>query len=438
MSHTGCTCKTPGYCERHGCVKTEAWWKLCQTREDYFQLWEEGRGPGQKAKPKNKRPRKRCAEKKPRRAKNPAVEYVETTAGIYEARMAICRKCEFWYGGKRCKKLDLGCARTHRKAVVGKNGKCPVGKWDAIDPELLLPAVDKVAVVCCYYNTCDYETPLKNYYRFAEGVKLSGGELYTAELAFDEQEFSLPDAQVKVRGSRDRNLLWQKERLLNLAIEAVPADVDAIAWLDSDVMFNDPEWIDKSKEALRRFYLIQPWEQVLFLDKTGRVTWEPRSAAWYWHHDRRMSHLPGVAHPGFAWVIRADIVRRNKLYEEMVVGGGDTMMVPGFFDVRVESIDFLNDNWRTQAATWAANMYEDVRGLVGYLPGQIRHLFHGSLSNRQYAKRWRETREGKFDPATDVEIDDTGLLAWTDHALKHKAPMVNWVKRYFSERREDG
>ena len=45
---TGCVCKEPGYCERHGCKKYPAWWKLCQTRDDYFALWEAGQGPGQK------------------------------------------------------------------------------------------------------------------------------------------------------------------------------------------------------------------------------------------------------------------------------------------------------------------------------------------------------------------------------------------------------
>lgn len=44
---TSCECRQPGFCERHRCQKNEHWFWLCQTREDYFGLWEEGRGPGQ-------------------------------------------------------------------------------------------------------------------------------------------------------------------------------------------------------------------------------------------------------------------------------------------------------------------------------------------------------------------------------------------------------
>lgn len=44
---TACECAEPGYCSRHRCPKPEHWWQLCQIREDYFRLWELGRGPGQ-------------------------------------------------------------------------------------------------------------------------------------------------------------------------------------------------------------------------------------------------------------------------------------------------------------------------------------------------------------------------------------------------------
>ena len=44
---TDCDCVGPGVCDRHGCTKTPHWYRLCRSRRDYFQLWEEGRGPGQ-------------------------------------------------------------------------------------------------------------------------------------------------------------------------------------------------------------------------------------------------------------------------------------------------------------------------------------------------------------------------------------------------------
>ena len=46
-SRTECECTGPGWCDRHQVRKTAHWVKLCQTRRDYWEAWEEGRGPGQ-------------------------------------------------------------------------------------------------------------------------------------------------------------------------------------------------------------------------------------------------------------------------------------------------------------------------------------------------------------------------------------------------------
>ncbi len=44
---TGCEDGAPGYCARHNCYKSHRLWRLCQTRQDYFDLWEDGNGAGQ-------------------------------------------------------------------------------------------------------------------------------------------------------------------------------------------------------------------------------------------------------------------------------------------------------------------------------------------------------------------------------------------------------
>lgn len=42
-----CPCTEPGYCSKYNMYMTASWIKLCQTRPNYRQAWEEGRGPGQ-------------------------------------------------------------------------------------------------------------------------------------------------------------------------------------------------------------------------------------------------------------------------------------------------------------------------------------------------------------------------------------------------------
>jgi hypothetical protein len=49
MKKTNCECNGPGYCKRHNVPKSQALFNICQQREDYFQRWEEGLGPGQRS-----------------------------------------------------------------------------------------------------------------------------------------------------------------------------------------------------------------------------------------------------------------------------------------------------------------------------------------------------------------------------------------------------
>ena len=51
-AETPCQCEnkdgqTHFYCDRHKCLKTESLHSLCQFRQDYFDLWEQGIGPMQ-------------------------------------------------------------------------------------------------------------------------------------------------------------------------------------------------------------------------------------------------------------------------------------------------------------------------------------------------------------------------------------------------------
>lgn len=45
-----CTCKPtefPFYCERHKVRKSARWVRYCQTRDGFWEAWEDGHGPGQ-------------------------------------------------------------------------------------------------------------------------------------------------------------------------------------------------------------------------------------------------------------------------------------------------------------------------------------------------------------------------------------------------------
>jgi len=59
------------------------------------------------------------------------------------------------------------------------------------------------------------------------------------------------------------DIMWQKERLLNIALEAVPDKVEDLAWIDCDLVFESPDWPDAARRALKSDNVIQLFSEAV-------------------------------------------------------------------------------------------------------------------------------------------------------------------------------
>ena len=57
-------------------------------------------------------------------------------------------------------------------------------------------------------------------------------------------------------------MLWQKERLLNLALQALPSSCRKVAWVDCDVVFAAGDWLERTSHLLDHFTLVQPFSHL--------------------------------------------------------------------------------------------------------------------------------------------------------------------------------
>lgn len=55
--------------------------------------------------------------------------------------------------------------------------------------------------------------------------------------------------------------MWQKERLLNIALAALPGECDSVAWLDCDVIFDSNDWPERARQALKSFAIVQLYSE---------------------------------------------------------------------------------------------------------------------------------------------------------------------------------
>ena len=91
--------------------------------------------------------------------------------------------------------------------------------------------------ITCYFNPMRYQRRLANFRIFRDRLQLP---LVAVELAYGQEfELQAQDAEILIQ-LRDGAVLWQKERLLNIALQALPSSCHRVAWLDCDIFFTTP------------------------------------------------------------------------------------------------------------------------------------------------------------------------------------------------------
>jgi hypothetical protein len=300
-----------------------------------------------------------------------------------------------------------------------------------------------LGVVAAYFNPCGYSTKERNLAHFAEPLLRAGIPLIVAEAVFDEGPFSLPENVPGLR-VRARDVMWQKERLLNLAIAALPSTCTKVAWLDADVLFERSDWAVETSQLLERFPVVQPFAEVVrlprghdrFLGEGER--WESFAQVYAREPQLLMNgDFARHGHTGFAWAARRDVLAKNGLYDACIAGSGDHMMAHAFcgdWESRcIARIIGSNNKHLAFFRTWSRGLYKDVRARVSAVPGRLVHLWHGEMANRRYVLRNQELAAFGFDPAGDVKVGASGCWEWSSD----KRDLHQWARRYFELRRED-
>jgi hypothetical protein len=340
---------------------------------------------------------------------------------------------------------------------------------------------DDLWCITSYFNPAHYRTRRANYEVFADHLRRSAISLLTVECAFGADTFELPSAPdvLQVRSPR---ILWQKERLLNLALVHLPPHVKKVAWLDCDILFTNPEWAVQTSRLLEEYMVVQPFQlRVLLLRNDGMVNdqdppWE--SFAYLWSKD--VTHIYSGRHgtTGFAWAARRNLLEKHGLYDTFLSGIGDHLiahaicgdwqgdcvrkamrgpvtrlanansrssltwrlgrrLTPAWLKRWLFDLPLFgrkNNALRRHFVRWAQAFYRDVQGRLGYTPGEILHLWHGASEDRGYDQAHLDLNKLGFDPTTDLRIGTSGCWEWASD----KPALHQWAEELFRLRKEDG
>ncbi|MCZ6672707.1 MAG: hypothetical protein O7C75_07185, partial [Verrucomicrobia bacterium] len=294
--------------------------------------------------------------------------------------------------------------------------------------------MSRLWAITSYFNPAGFKRRLANYRTFHEqlGVPLATVELsFGGEFAFDNSD---ADIILKLRGD---DVMWQKERLLNLVIDRLPEECDRVAWIDCDVIFESKDWVSHAINALDHSALVHLYEhrvnlpkdtapEDLYSENSSKFSDLQTPSAIYLmsrskatDDDFRRAGVPvGLRSTvGLAWASSRKILKRHGLYDACIMGGADRAIIGaalGRFDLGIEALKMTGARME-HYLSWARRFHDAVKCRVGHIPGRAFHLWHGELQDRQYESRLDVLNQHSFDPFVDISVDSQGLWRWASN-----------------------
>jgi hypothetical protein len=301
----------------------------------------------------------------------------------------------------------------------------------------------EAVIIACYFNPQGNPYRLTAFNKFYDSIKHLNHRI--VECVIGDAKAELPETEF-VTKVHTPNLLWHKESLLNKIISELPEEYKYVFWLDTDVIFTNKNWLVEGVESLQTNKILQPFEYCIHLDQdqtepTFNVEverayvgdpktrhpkmWRSFSA----NHNTSSSLSCDVnydkhGHVGFAWGARREILDEMPLYDKALIGGADHVMCHAaagqighscITKAFTENMNEINE--------WSTNFYKIIQGKIGYVKGELYHIWHGDLGKRQYLKRIQD-----FSSTLNEinEKDENGL---------YKTNVGDeYIKEYFSYR----
>jgi hypothetical protein len=303
--------------------------------------------------------------------------------------------------------------------------------------------------ITSYFNPVGYANRLRNYRIFRANL---APPLAVVELSLNgEFELTKNDAEIVVQITGG-DVLWQKERLLNVALRYLPDECNHVAWVDCDVIFLDSDWAQRADQALEEFCLIQPFRERCNLSRDAQISSGVHVAcdsvsksvgykiamgeAQAEDFGQSDAPLTRNSTAGLAWAARRELLEAHGFYDVCVLGSADRAILGaamGMFESGVNAVG-MRGRQIEHYLHWAEPFHRAVSGRVGFIDGRVLHLWHGDLKNRRYAERHAGLSRFVFDPFTDIVLDPSGCWRWNGS----KPEMHEYVRAYFESRKEDG
>jgi len=120
------------------------------------------------------------------------------------------------------------------------------------------------------------------------------------------------------------------------------------------------------------------------------------------------------------------------IFQIGILGSGDDHMAKAVLGCdKYNEVLLTLDNYKNKLI----NVKNRCRGLrLGYIPGVIRHFWHGTKENRKYVDRWQILKKYNYDPDKHITFDNQGIIIPSKECPQG---LLDEILQYFQERLED-
>lgn len=318
---------------------------------------------------------------------------------------------------------DIQYKRNHIKEAIQNND----------------PIENKLHVILCISNPCLYARRYILIKEFINRMELEESDviIYVVEYAYKNQRFIITDSKnprhLQIRTDVP---IWHKENMVNVGVKhLLPKNWKAFAWIDSDIEFENPSWaMDTLKVLNGTKDIVQLFSQCIDMNQHEEAMSIFTSFGYQYVKELQYSkQLVRFWHPGFAWACtRKAYEKMGGLYEKAILGSGDNVMALSLIKKGLKGINELSTDDYKQSVLEFQERVKNLR--LGYVPGVIRHYFHGSKKYRKYGERWQILLRHNFSPSLHLMNNQYGVLEPTkDCPIK----LLDEIMDYFKQRNED-
>jgi hypothetical protein len=221
------------------------------------------------------------------------------------------------------------------------------------------------------------------------------------------------------------DVMWQKERLVNIGIEKLPNDTDTVIVLDTDIIFSSEETLEYIEYELNNYKAVQCFSDcrnlnpyLIDFESIDYTNLSPDNHE-YFFGDKIYSsafayEIFGNVHrgqAGYAWAFKYDTIKKIKLYEENIIGSGNKTMVFAFLGLsprktirnhEIFSKILVEDSFDSYISYLTKVKNHGItRNDISYLDFPIYHLHHG-IDSLPFDTMRKFLRKNKFNFQKDL------------------------------------